>query len=199
MKILRKVLYINRPFTFTFVPKAKAGFQALHVTLSVDYCRKWYIFPSESQILGFFPLSKISLLWRHRHIILNRIYTPVNIQEKQVFLSNFIRYILFHFSIPLHRPTIFSAFNFTFKVTRKSVPCMCNSYNYFMLIILKRQMVCLKKCMFCIILLYNTQLSVLISLFQHFSPSVSSISYQCLYICVTFLVQVLLQFYTILY
>ena len=39
---------------------------------------------------------------------------------------------------------------------------MCNSYNYCMLVILIRQMVCLKKCMFCIILLYNPQLSVII-------------------------------------
>ena len=57
MKISRTVLYINRStvyFHFSFAPEAKAGIQALHVTLSVDYHKSvGGIFPSESQMLGF--------------------------------------------------------------------------------------------------------------------------------------------------
>ena len=112
MKISRKVLYINRTlvnvnFHFHgFDPEAKARIQALHVTLSVDYCKKWCI-PNRIANTETFPLSTMSSL-RLQINYLNRIYTPVNIQ-KQVFLLNFIQCILFHFSTPLHMPTIFSA------------------------------------------------------------------------------------------
>ena len=56
---------------------------------------------------------------------------------------------------------------------RKWVPCMSNSYNYCMLIILKRQVVCLKMYMCCFILLYNPQLNV-----YHFSIIIRLQCYQ---------------------
>ena len=52
---------------------------------------------------------------------------------------------------------------------------MCNSYNYCMLIIL----VCLMMCMCCFI--YYIIPSLMFINFPTFSPSVLSISYQCLY------------------
>ena len=58
---------------------------------------------------------------------------------------------------------------------RKWVPCMSNSYNYCMLIILKRQVVCLKMYMCCFILLYNPQLNV-----YHFSIIIRLQCYQYL-------------------
>ena len=62
---------------------------------------------------------------------------------------------------------------------------LCNSYNYCKLIVFKCQVVCLKMCMCCFILSYNPKLNVY-HFFHHFSPSVLSISYQCLFFVVPF-------------
>ena len=90
------------------------GIRVLHLNLSVDYHKNVDVYsgiPNRNANARIFPFSTISSLF----VYLNRIYTPINIEEKQVIFFNFIQCIFFHFSTPLNRPTIFFAFDCTAK------------------------------------------------------------------------------------